>query len=155
MTINIQNTQTDTIARTLTATEQSKAAPSNAKRGEQSLSQFQDNEKSLSTILSTSQKLSTGVYARNMRIVRNIVLMRPVNSMIEFKQIIGRCTRLHDGKDYFTIHDFVNAYHLFSDPEWGDEPVEPEPPTTKPLPPSWQPPNPTELPATWQLCNSR
>jgi type I restriction enzyme R subunit len=52
---------------------------------------FQDNEKSIPTILTTSQKLSTGVDARN---VRNIVLLRPVNSMIEFKQIIGRGTRL-------------------------------------------------------------
>jgi hypothetical protein len=41
---------------------------------------------------------------------RNIVLMRPVNSMIEFKQIIGRGTRLFDGNDYFTILDFVRAY---------------------------------------------
>ncbi len=49
--------------------------------------------------------------------------------MIEFKQIIGRGTRLFDGKDYFTIYDFVKAYHHFSDPEWDGEPVEPEPPT--------------------------
>lgn len=91
--------------------------------GEQFLRDFQDNEKSIPTILTTSQKLSTGVDARN---VRNIVLMRPVNSMIEFKQIIGRGTRLYDGKDYFTIYDFVKAHHLFSDPEWDGEPVEPE-----------------------------
>src|ERR1035438_9324324 len=49
--------------------------------------------------------------------IRNIVLMRPVNSMIEFKQIIGRGTRLYDGKDYFTIYDFVHAYHHFNDPD--------------------------------------
>ncbi|MDD2770198.1 MAG: DEAD/DEAH box helicase family protein, partial [Methylococcus sp.] len=91
--------------------------------GEQHLRDFQDNEKSIPTILTTSQKLSTGVDARN---VRNIVLMRPVNSMIEFKQIIGRGTRLYDGKDYFTIYDFVRAHHHFSDPEWDGEPVEPE-----------------------------
>ena len=90
-------------------------------RGEQSLRDFQDNEKSIPTILTTSQKLSTGVDARN---VRNIVLMRPVNSMIEFKQIIGRGTRLYDGKDYFTIYDFVKAHHHFSDPEWDGEPIE-------------------------------
>src|SRR5690606_20744565 len=77
------------------------------------------------TVLTTSQKLSTGVDARN---VRNIVLMRPVNSMIEFKQIVGRGTRLYDGKDYFTIHDFVKAYLHFSDPEWDGEPLDPEPP---------------------------
>jgi type I restriction enzyme R subunit len=69
------------------------------------------------------------VDARN---IRNIVLMRPINSMIEFKQIIGRGTRLYEGKDYFTIYDFVKAHHHFSDPEWDGEPLEPEP---KPLPP--------------------
>ena len=93
--------------------------------GEQHLRDFQDNEKTIPTILTTSQKLSTGVDARN---VRNIVLMRPINSMIEFKQIIGRGTRLYDGKDYFTIYDFVKAHHHFSDPEWDGEPAEPEEP---------------------------
>lgn len=91
--------------------------------GEQHLRDFQDNEKSIPTILTTSQKLSTGVDARN---IRNIVLMRPINSMIEFKQIIGRGTRLYDGKDYFTIYDFVRAHHHFNDPEWDGEPVDPE-----------------------------
>ena len=95
--------------------------------GEQHLRDFQDNEKTIPTILTTSQKLSTGVDARN---IRNIVLMRPINSMIEFKQIIGRGTRLYDGKDYFTIYDFVKAHHHFSDPEWDGEPLEPEPKTT-------------------------
>ena len=61
--------------------------------------------------------------ARN---IRNIVLMRPINSMIEFKQIIGRGTRLYDGKDYFTIYDFVEAHLHFSDPEWDGEPIDPE-----------------------------
>lgn len=87
--------------------------------GEQYLRDFQDNEKFIPTILTTSQKLSTGVDARN---IRNIVLMRPVNSMIEFKQIIGRGTRLFDGKAYFTIYDFVRAHQHFSDPEWDGEP---------------------------------
>lgn len=89
--------------------------------GEQHLRDFQDNEKTIPTVLTTSQKLSTGVDARN---IRNIVLMRPVNSMIEFKQIIGRGTRLYDGKDYFTIYDFVKAHHHFCDPEWDGEPME-------------------------------
>ena len=92
--------------------------------GEQHLRDFQDNEKSIPTILTTSQKLSTGVDARN---IRNIVLMRPINSIIEFKQIIGRGTRLYDGKDYFTIYDFVKAHHHFADPEWDGEPVDEEP----------------------------
>ena len=96
--------------------------------GEQFLREFQDNEKIIPTILTTSQKLSTGVDARN---IRNIVLMRPVNSMIEFKQIVGRGTRLFDGKEFFTIYDFVDAYHHFSDPEWDGEPLEPETPTPR------------------------
>ena len=90
--------------------------------GEQYLRDFQDNEKTIPTVLTTSQKLSTGVDARN---VRNIVLMRPINSMVEFKQIIGRGTRLYDGKYYFTIYDFVKAHHHFSDPEWDGEPLPP------------------------------
>jgi type I restriction enzyme R subunit len=97
--------------------------------GDQFLRTFQDNEKTIPTILTTSQKLSTGVDARN---VRNIVLMRPVNSMIEFKQIIGRGTRLFDGKDYFTIYDFVKAYEHFSDPEWDGEPADPVVSTPRP-----------------------
>ncbi len=95
-----------------------------AELGEQHLRDFQDNEKTIPTILTTSQKLSTGVDARN---IRNIVLMRPIKRIIEFKQIIGRGTRLYDGKDYFTIYDFVKAYQHFSDPEWDGEPIEPEP----------------------------
>ena len=99
------------------------------KIGEQHLRDFQNNEKTIPTILTTSQKLSTGVDAPE---VRNIVLLRPVNSMIEFKQIIGRGTRLFDGKDYFTIYDFVKAHHHFSDPEWDGEPEKPETPTPRP-----------------------
>lgn len=91
--------------------------------GELHLRDFQNNDNIIPTILTTSQKLSTGVDARN---VRNIVLMRPVKSMIEFKQIIGRGTRLYDGKDYFTIYDFVMAHKHFADPEWDGEPVDPE-----------------------------
>ncbi|MEZ5007169.1 MAG: type I restriction-modification enzyme R subunit C-terminal domain-containing protein [Chitinophagales bacterium] len=89
--------------------------------GETFLKQFQDNEKMIPTILTTSQKLSTGVDARN---IRNIVLMRPVKQIVEFKQIVGRGTRLFDGKEFFTIYDFVDAYQRFSDPEWDGEPVE-------------------------------
>ena len=92
--------------------------------GDQHLRAFQDNEKTIPTILTTSQKLSTGVDARN---IRNIVLMRPINSMIEFKQIIGRGTRLFDGKDYFTIYDFVKAHLNFQDPEWDGPPQEEAP----------------------------
>ena len=95
------------------------------KAGETDLKIFQDNEKTIPTILTTSRKLSTGVDARN---VRNIVLMRPCNNMIEFKQIIGRGTRLYEGKDFFTVFDFVKAHYNFADPEWDGEPLPPEPP---------------------------
>ena len=106
------------------------------KRGEQHLRDFQDNEKTIPTILTTSQKLSTGVDAPE---VRNIVLMRPIKTMIEFKQIIGRGTRLFDGKDYFTIYDFVDAHLKFQDEDWDGPPIEPPPPrerTTPSTPPS-------------------
>ena len=93
--------------------------------GEQHLKAFQDNEKTIPTVLTTSRKLSTGVDAPE---VRNIALLRPVNNLIEFKQIIGRGTRLFDGKDYFTIYDFVDAYQNFLDPEWDGEPIEADPP---------------------------
>lgn len=111
--------------------------------GEQFLREFQDNDKTIPTILTTSQKLSTGVDALN---IRNIVLMRPVNSMIEFKQIVGRGTRLFEGKAFFTIYDYVDAYKHFSDPEWDGEalpcdicgkvvcecPEKPQPPVPEP-----------------------
>ena len=121
------------------------------KIGDQYLRTFQDNDKTIPTILTTSQKLSTGVDALN---VRNIVLLRPINSMIEFKQIIGRGTRLFEGKDYFTVHDFVGAYHHFGDPEWDGEPISPEsgpidgpelPAPLPPLPPG-APKEPTPIP---------
>ncbi len=90
--------------------------------GDQYLEEFRDNEKTIPTILTTSQKLSTGVDARN---IRNIILMRPVKQIIEFKQIVGRGTRLFDEKEFFTIYDFVDAYRNFNDPEWDGEPLEP------------------------------
>jgi type I restriction enzyme R subunit len=108
--------------------------------GEQFLREFQDNEKLIPTVLTTSQKLSTGVDARN---IRNIVLMRPVNQIIEFKQIVGRGTRLFDGKEFFTIYDFVDAYQRFSDPQWDGEPIEPEPVTKEQKNPS-EPKEPRE-----------
>ncbi len=87
--------------------------------GERKLKQFQNNDLLRPTILTTSQKLSTGVDARN---VRNIVLMRPINNIVEFKQIMGRGTRLFDGKYYFTLIDFVGATRNFNDPEWDGDP---------------------------------
>ena len=93
--------------------------------GEAHLRDFQDNEKSIPTVLTTSQKLSTGVDAPE---IRNIVLLRPVKSMIEFKQIVGRGTRLFEGKDHFTVFDFVDAHEHFKDPEWDGDPLDPDPP---------------------------
>ncbi|MEQ8340272.1 MAG: DEAD/DEAH box helicase family protein [Marinovum algicola] len=111
--------------------------------GEQHLRDFQDNDKTIPTVLTTSQKLSTGVDARN---IRHIVLMRPIRSMIEFKQIIGRGTRTYEGKDFFTIWDFVKAHENFNDPEWDGEPLEPEEPKGPRTPPTGTKPGPEEPP---------
>lgn len=100
-------------------------------RGEEFLRTFQDNEKTIPTILTTSTKLSTGVDARN---VRNIVLLKQVKNMIEFKQIIGRGTRMFDDKDYFTVYDFCKNYEMFEDPEWDGEPIDPVDNPRKPKP---------------------
>jgi type I restriction enzyme R subunit len=127
--------------------------------GDQWLRAFQDNDKTIPTVLTTSQKLSTGVDARN---VRNIVLMRPINSMIEFKQIIGRGTRLFEGKDYFTILDFVKAYEHFNDSEWDGEPLEPEAPgepkatpPTEPAPPDPEKPAPPQQKLVIKLADGK
>ena len=66
--------------------------------GDQFLWEFRDDERTIPTILTTSRKLSTGVDVPD---VRNIALMRPIRSMVEFKQIIGRGTRLSGDKNYF------------------------------------------------------
>jgi len=76
--------------------------------------------------------------------------MRSINSMIEFKQIIGRGTRLFDGKDYFTIYDFVKAHHHFNDPEWDGEPLEPEPKAEPKAPGPPREPKPTPEPVPRQ-----
>ena len=94
------------------------------KEGRDLLERFQDNDKDIPVILTSSQMLTTGVDARN---VRNIVLVREVNSMVEFKQIVGRGTRLFEGKDFFTIIDFSQeASEKFYDPEWDGLPEEEE-----------------------------
>lgn len=86
--------------------------------GRNYLERFQDNDKTIPVILTSSQMLTTWVDAKN---VRNIVLLRTIGSMTEFKQIIGRGTRVFDGKDYFTIIDFTGATNLFYDPAWDGE----------------------------------
>lgn len=102
------------------------------KIGRTFLEQFQDNDLTIPAILTSSKMLTTGVDAKN---VRNVVLTAPIRSMTEFKQIIGRGTRVFEGKDFFTIIDFVGATNLFYDPRWdGDaEPTDdPTAPTVHP-----------------------
>ena len=91
------------------------------KVGRGHLDDFVDPEKDVPVILTTSQLLSTGVDAPT---CRNIVLFKPIGSMVEFKQIIGRGTRLYPDKDklWFTILDYAGATRLFSDPTFDGEP---------------------------------
>ncbi len=86
------------------------------------LDDFQDPEKETPVILTTSQMLTTGVDAPT---CRNIVLFRPINSMVDFKQIIGRGTRVSEEHDkaWFTILDYVKATQLFYDPAFDGDPV--------------------------------
>jgi type I restriction enzyme R subunit len=95
--------------------------------GRNFLEDFQNNDKDIPTILTSSKMLTTGVDAKN---VRNVVLTSPIKSMTEFKQIIGRGTRVFDGKDFFTIIDFVGATNLFYDERWDGEAVETKTSTT-------------------------
>jgi type I restriction enzyme R subunit len=93
--------------------------------GRKFLSDFQDpekdNPKDSPIILTTSQMLTTGVDAQT---CHNIVLFRPINSMVMFKQIIGRGTRLFPDKDKlsFTIIDYAGATRLFADPAFDGYP---------------------------------
>ncbi len=87
------------------------------------LSHFQDVERQTPVILTTSQMLTTGVDAPT---VKNVVLMRVVNAMTEFKQMIGRGTRVRDDYDklFFTILDYTgSATRLFADPDFDGDPV--------------------------------
>lgn len=79
------------------------------------LERFQDNDANIPVILTSSQMLTTGVDAKN---VRNIVLVRNIWSIVEYKQIVGRGTRVFDGKDFFTIYDFVGSSIRFIDEIW-------------------------------------
>ena len=81
------------------------------------LDKFQDPEQPLPVIVTTSKLLSTGV---DVPTCRNIVLFKPINSIVEFKQIIGRGTRLFVDEDklWFTILDYVGATRLFADPDF-------------------------------------
>ena len=99
--------------------------------GRDFLEAFQNNDRDIPTILTSSKMLTTGVDAKN---VRNVVLTAPIRSMTEFKQIIGRGTRVFEGKDFFTIIDFVGATNLFYDDAWDGLPEEDDK-ETPPVPP--------------------
>ncbi len=97
--------------------------------GKAQLSYFIDNDEPYPVIATTSKLLSTGVDAKTCKL---IVLDQSINSMTEFKQIIGRGTRLREDyrKLYFTVMDFKGATRLFADPEFDGDPVmiyEPKP----------------------------
>lgn len=122
--------------------------------GKAQLSYFIDNDEPYPVIATTSKLLTTGVDAKTCKL---IVLDQNINSMTEFKQIIGRGTRLREDyqKLYFTIMDFKGATRLFADPDFDGEPVviyepdpdgpvvppeDPNPPTTgEPEPPTYVP----------------
>ena len=110
--------------------------------GRELLDTFQNSDKIMPTIVTSSQMLTTGVDVLN---VRNVVLIRQINSMTEFKQIIGRGTRLYEGKDFFTIIDFTGATALFQDPLWDGDlrpeiPIAEEPTPTYTLKPKGEKP---------------
>jgi type I restriction enzyme, R subunit len=92
------------------------------KFGRGHLDDFQDPEKATPVILTTSQMLTTGVDAPT---CKNIVIFKPISSMTDFKQIIGRGTRVREdlGKLWFTIIDYTGATNLFYDPAFDGEPV--------------------------------
>src|SRR6202158_1640193 len=96
---------------------------SNDKDGQDQLSNFIDPESTYPVLVTTSRLLSTGVDAQTCRL---IVLDRSVGSMTEFKQIVGRGTRVHEDtrKFYFTLIDFRGATSHFADPEFDGEPVQ-------------------------------
>lgn len=83
--------------------------------GRRFLEKFQDNDKDIPVILTSSQMLTTGVDALN---VRNIILVRNIGSIVEYKQIVWRGTRVFEWKDFFTIYDFVGATNDFRDELW-------------------------------------
>ncbi len=92
-------------------------------QGKAELDGFIDPESKYPVIVTTSKLLTTGVDAQTCKLV---VLDAPIKSMTEFKQIVGRGTRLREdhGKFYFTIMDFRNATDNFADPDFDGEPVQ-------------------------------
>lgn len=111
--------------------------------GKAQLDNFIDPESTYPVIVTTSRLMSTGVDAQT---CKHIVLDRRINSMTEFKQIIGRGTRINEdyNKLFFTIMDFRQATALFADPAFDGPPLivyEPKP-EEPPVPPDHEPPGP-------------
>ena len=93
------------------------------KEGQEQLDNFTDPESKYPTLVTTSRLLSTGVDIQTCRL---IALDREINSMIEFKQIVGRGTRIHEDtkKHYFTLIDFRGASSHFADRDFDGDPVQ-------------------------------
>jgi type I restriction enzyme, R subunit len=93
------------------------------KEGKEELDNFILPDSTYPVIVTTSKLMTTGVDAQTCKLV---VLDRNIQSMTEFKQIIGRGTRINEeyGKQYFTIMDFKRATKLFADPNFDGEPVQ-------------------------------
>ena len=105
--------------------------------GKRELDNFTDVEERFPVIATTSKMLTTGI---DTKMVKLVVLEANIGSMTEFKQIVGRGTRIReaDGKVYFTIMDFRKATNLFADPDFDGDPVQiynpgPEDPVTPPI----------------------
>lgn len=120
--------------------------------GKAQLDYFIAEDSKYPVIVTTSKLMTTGVDCKTCRL---IVLDNSINSMTEFKQIIGRGTRLKPeyGKEYFTIMDFRNASRLFADPEFDGDPISvidigPDDPTAEPPDEPPFPPNPPTPPTT-------
>lgn len=92
------------------------------KEGKAQLDNFIDEDSKYPTIVTTSKLMTTGVDCKTCKL---IVLDNEIGSITEFKQIIGRGTRLKPeyGKEYFTIMDFRNVSRLFADPDFDGDPV--------------------------------
>ena len=120
----------------------------NDAEGQAQLGNFIDPESKYPSLVTTSRLLSTGVDVQTCRL---IVLDREVGSMTEFKQILGRGTRVHEDtrKFYFTLIDFRGATNHFADPDWDGEPVQIyEPGPDDPVAP------PDNMPLTGQQGNA-
>lgn len=116
------------------------------KEGQDQLGNFLDPESKYPVIVTTSRLLSTGVDAQTCRL---IVLDRAVGSMTEFKQIVGRGTRVHEDtkKFYFTLIDFRGATSHFADPDFDGDPVQIyEPGESDPITPPDEAPSTTDAP---------